>query len=132
MFYLSDPPTEALDRCFYRLARIVMEINSQKGEINEMRDQKSIVGYRIVRVKTVTVKRAERIMSAKKPSCRCHLHPSLKRLVYNTLVSLLLSFNSKGLCVNVYILWNNICTHVNSSGAKLHQPQHLSYLRWLS
>ena len=96
-----------------------MEMNSQKGEISEMRDQKNIVSYHVGRVKTVAVKRA------KKPSCRCHLHPSLKRLVYNTLVTLLLSFNSKGLCVNVYILWNNIYTHVNSSGPKLHQPQHL-------
>ena len=101
-------------------------MNSQKGEINEMRDQKIIVSYHVGRVKTVTVKRAKRIMSAKKPSCRCHLHPSLKRLVYNTLVTLLLSFNSKGLCVNVYILWNNIYTHVNSSGAKLHQPNTLA------
>ena len=86
----------------YRLALWItlIEMNFQRGEI-EMRDHKND-GYHVGTLKRTKRKRA------KKQSCRCDLHPSHEMLVCNSLVTLLLSFNSKGLRVNVYILWNSI------------------------
>ena len=57
-----------------------IEMSSQRGE-NEIRDHKK-VGYYVGRVKTVASKlKREKRNSARKQSCRCHLHPSHERLV---------------------------------------------------
>ncbi|XP_065622285.1 uncharacterized protein LOC136064456 [Quercus suber] len=92
-------------------------MNSQRREINEMRDRKNI-GYHVGRVKTLAVKRTKRIMSAKKLICRCNLYSSLEYCTNSNTLTTSDSFHNN-LEHTLSMIWSG---EDRSSLIAFHQP----------